>query len=88
MLSYPVRFIPTDEGVVLARLVDIPEVVGLGPNEDVAIEAARVVLEAVLGNICADGAAIPNPSDICGAPVVTTEKFSLEGRLSEAIAPS
>ncbi len=76
MLSYPVRIIPTDDGLIVARVPDIPEVAGIGMTEDEAIESARVVLETVLANFCVDGVSIPHPSDICGAPVVTTEKFS------------
>ena len=79
MLSYPVRMIPTDDGTVIIRFPDVPEAAGVGDTEQEALDNAKVVLEQVLATYCTDGRAIPTPSDICAAPVVTTEKFSLLG---------
>lgn len=79
MLSYPIRLIPTEDGMVLVRFPDVPEAAAIGATEDEAIEAARRVLDTVLSTYCIDGRAIPSPSDICGAPTIATEKFSVLG---------
>ena len=79
MLSYPVRLIPTDDRMVLVRFPDVPEAAAVGGTEEEALESARHVLETVLSTYCVDGRPIPSPSDICGAPMVATEKFSLVG---------
>ena len=79
MLSYPVRLIPTEEGMVLVRFPDVPEAAAIGADEGEALESARRVLETVLSTYCIDGRAILSPSDICGAPLVATEKFSVVG---------
>ncbi|HEX8526055.1 type II toxin-antitoxin system HicB family antitoxin [Allosphingosinicella sp.] len=79
MLSYPVRFIPTEDGSVLVRFPDVPEAAAVGADEDEALEGALHVLESVLSAYCVDGRAIPAPSDICGAPTVATDKFSILG---------
>lgn len=79
MLSYPVRLIPTGDGSVLARVVDVPEAAALGASEEEALAAAQRVLETVLSNYCIDGRPIPSPSDVCGAPRIATERFSVLG---------
>ena len=79
MLSYPVRFIPTEDGMVLLRFPDVPEAAALGATEDEALAAARPILESVLSSYCVDGRPIPAPSDICGAPRVATDRFSVVG---------
>jgi predicted RNase H-like HicB family nuclease len=79
VLSYPIRLIPTEDGMVLVRFPDVPEAAAIGATEDEAIEAARRVLDTVLSTYCIDGRAIPSPSDICGAPTIATEKFSVLG---------
>jgi len=77
MLKYPVRLVPTDEGLICVRVVDVPEATAFGASEEEALAIARLILEAVLGAYRAVGRPIPPPSDICGAPVVCTDKFSL-----------
>ncbi|MDQ4086520.1 MAG: type II toxin-antitoxin system HicB family antitoxin [Pseudomonadota bacterium] len=79
MLSYPARLIPTEDGLILVRLVDIPEAAAFGATEEEALANAKPILEAVLSSYCVDGRPIPSPSDICGAPAVATEKFSVLG---------
>jgi len=79
VLSYPARIIPTEEGMVLVRLIDVPEAAALGSSEDEALANVQPILEAVLSSYCVDGRPIPAPSEICGAPLVTTENFSLVG---------
>jgi predicted RNase H-like HicB family nuclease len=79
MLRYPARIIPTDDGLVLVRLPDVPEAAGTGATEEEALDQACRVLETVLASYVLDGTPIPAPSDVCGAPLVTTEKFSLVG---------
>ena len=78
-LSYPARLVPTADGFVLARLPDVPEACAVGRTEEEALSQAVAVLDAVLGDYVLDGRPIPAPSDICGAPRVETEKFSLLG---------
>ena len=77
MLRYPVRLIPTAEGLVCARVVDVPEATAIGGSEEEALAILRLILEAVLGRYRAAGRTVPAPSDICGAPVVCTDKFGL-----------
>ncbi len=79
MLTYPARLIPTEEGPVLVRLIDVPEAAALGATEEEALANVVPILEAVLSSYCVDGRPIPSPSDICGAPTVTTDKFSVLG---------
>ena len=79
MLSYPVRFIPTDDGQFLVRFTDVPEAAALGSSEQEALEAAKPILESVLSSYCIDGRPIPAPSKASGAPTVSTDKFSLLG---------
>jgi antitoxin HicB len=79
MLSYPARLAPAGEKMVLLTLPDVPEAVVVAASEDEAIEKAPEILEGVLGGYVVEGRSIPSPSDICGAPVVTTERFSVLG---------
>jgi antitoxin HicB len=76
MLAYPVRLVPTREGHVRAVFPDVPQAVTEGRDEDDALFRAKFVLEMVLGHMLAHGDLPPRPSDICGAPTVTTEKFT------------
>jgi antitoxin HicB len=77
MLSYPVRLVPTADGHVRAVFPDVPNAVAEGADEEDALFRARFVLEMCLGHMAAHGARPPRPSDICGAPMVETNKFSL-----------
>ena len=79
MLKYPARLIPTEDGLVLVRLLDVPEAAAFGATEEEALAAVQPILEAVLSSYCVDGRPIPSPSDVCGAPIVVTDKFSLLG---------
>lgn len=79
MLAYPARLLPTDEGTVMLTLPDVPEVVLVGRNEDDAFERAPALLESVLAGYVVERRAIPAPSEICGAPTIATDKFSLVG---------
>ncbi|HEV2867253.1 MAG TPA: type II toxin-antitoxin system HicB family antitoxin [Allosphingosinicella sp.] len=74
MLSYPVRLIPTRDGV-RAVFPDLPQAVADGSDEEDALTRALFVLEMALGHLLAHGELPPPPSDICGAPMVTTHKF-------------
>lgn len=76
MISYPIRLIPADEGKVLVTFPDVPEAVSCGEGEAAAIEQAGEVLEIILGCYESEGRPIPEPSDICGAPRLTTHRFS------------
>jgi antitoxin HicB len=75
MLAYPVRLVPTREGRVRAVFPDVPQAVAEGSNEEDALFRARFVLEMCLGHGLARGEKPPPPSDICGAPTVSTDKF-------------
>ncbi len=77
MISYPVRMIPADEGMVLVAFPDVPEAVAAGESEDEAMSRASEVLEVILDFYVAKGLPLPRPSDICGAPRVATHRFSL-----------
>ena len=77
MLSYPVRLIPGDDGSVTLTVIDIPEVVVVGADEDEVFRQALPQLETVLAGYVVEGRALPAPSDICAAPTVTTTQFSV-----------
>ena len=76
MLSYPVRLIPTRDGKVRATFPDLPQAVCEGADEDDAMFRAKFVLEMALGHLLDHGQRPPPPSDICGAPTVSTGKFA------------
>jgi predicted RNase H-like HicB family nuclease len=76
MLTYPVRLVPTREGNVRAVFPDVPQAAAEGRDEEDALYRARFVLEMCLGHLLARGERPPRPSDICGAPTVTTDKFT------------
>ena len=79
MLSYPARLIPEEDGMVMLTLPDVPEVVVVEVGEQAALERAPVVLESVLAGYVLEHRAFPSPSDIYGAPLVSTDRFSLIG---------
>jgi antitoxin HicB len=76
VLAYPVRLVPTKEGKVRAVFPDVPQAVAEGVDEEDALNRARFVLEMCLGHMVGHGDLPPAPSDICGAPTVTTDKFT------------
>ena len=76
MLTYPVRLVPTRSGGVKAMFPDVPQAVAEGRDEEDALYRAKFVLEMCLGHRLARGERPPAPSDICGAPTVSTDKFS------------
>ena len=76
MLSYPVRLVPTRDGHVKAVFPDLPQAAAEGRDEEDALFRAGFVLEMCLGHLVARGEGLPVPSDICGAPTITTAKFS------------
>ena len=85
MLAYPVRLVPTRDGTVRAVFPDVPQAVAEVRDEEDVLYRARFVLEMCLGHLLARGERPPPPSDICGAPTVTTDKFT---RVREADAPA
>jgi antitoxin HicB len=76
MLKYPVRIIPGENGLVIVTFPDVPEAVSAGFTKDEAIDQALPVLETVLNARVRLGEPVPRPSDICGAPLITTHRFS------------
>ena len=76
MVTYPVRLVPTRSGGVKAVFPDLPQAVAEGEDEDDAMFRAKFVLEMCLRHMLHRGETLPTPSDICGAPTVTTDKFS------------
>lgn len=76
MLAYPVRLVPTEDGEVRVTFPDVPQAVAEGRDEEEALSRAKLVLETCLGHMLAHGDLPPWPSDICGAPTVTTDKFT------------
>jgi predicted RNase H-like HicB family nuclease len=80
VLSYPVRLAQTTEGKVRVIFLDVPEAVAEADTEAEALYRAKFALELSLGNYLLHDRSIPTPSDVPGAPVVTTDKFnSAEG---------
>ena len=79
MITYPVRLIPGDGGCVTLVFPDLPGASVVGSDEDDAFEQAPQLLEKMLSGYVVDGRPIPAPSDICGAPTVTTRQFGLLG---------
>ncbi len=77
MLSYPVRLAQTTEGKVRVIFLDVPEAVAEANTEEEALYRAKFALELSLGNYVLHDRAIPTPTDLPGAPVVTTDKFNL-----------
>ena len=75
MLAYPITLIPGEKGLVLVTFPDLPEAVTCAEGEDEAIARAGDVLDIILASYRAEGRPIPRPSDIEGAPLVTSERF-------------
>ena len=75
MPAYPARIIPGEDGLVLVTFPDVPEAVVCGEGEEAALERAPDVLDGVLSGYAAEARPIPEPSDINGAPVVSTHRF-------------
>jgi antitoxin HicB len=75
MLNYPVRLTPGEKGLVLVTFPDLPEAVSCAEGEDEAIARAADILDIILASYRAEGRPIPLPSDIDGAPTVTSERF-------------
>jgi antitoxin HicB len=75
MPSYPARIIPGEDGLVLVTFPDVPEAVVCAEGEAAALERAPEVLDIVLSGYAAEARPIPEPSDIRGAPVVSTGWF-------------
>jgi antitoxin HicB len=79
MLSYPVRLGSRDDGGVILTFPDIPEAAVSADSEEEAMGQALRVLETRLATYVLEGKPIPAPSEIAGAPLITTEQFSLLG---------
>ncbi len=77
MISYPVRLVPTGRDTVRVVFPDVPQAVTEGRDEEDALYRAKFVLEMCLGHMAVHGERPPRPSDICGAPTISTDKFSL-----------
>lgn len=79
MLNYPARLEPREDGAVRLTLPDVPEVAIDAASEEEAMRSAPAMLETILASYVLDGRPIPRPSDICGAPMVGTDRYSLLG---------
>ena len=75
MLTYPIALTPGESGLVLFTFPDLPEAVSCARGEDEAMARAVDVLDIILASYRAEGRPIPRPSDIEGAPLVTSERF-------------
>lgn len=75
MPIYPARITPGEDGLVLVTFPDVPEAVVCGEGEEAALERAPEVLDMVLSGYAAEARPIPEPSEICGAPLVSTFRF-------------
>lgn len=78
MLRYPARLVPTETGAVKAMFPDVPEAVAQGKDENEALALAPGALEEALCARMKKEGKIPPPSDVCGAPMVTTEMFVIQ----------
>ncbi len=87
MLSYPVRLIPTERKTVKAVFPDVPEAVAEGETEEEALHRAKFALELALGHRLHDNKEIPAPTEVCGAPIISTDKFILQPAPSERKSP-
>ena len=87
MLSFPIRLMSSADGGVRLCFPDVPEAVVERATEDEAVEAAGEALEAALRKRLQDGRGIPAPSDICGAPTVSTTRFVFEPAEEDRVAP-
>ena len=76
MLSYPARVIPEEDGTVRLIFPDVPEATLIAVGEQDAFRRAPAILESALAAYVRERRALPSPSDIGGAPLVTTERFS------------
>jgi hypothetical protein len=74
MLSYPVRLVPTREGRVTALFPDLPQVKAEGEDEEQALFLAGFFLDMWVGHLARGRRRPPPPSEIFGAPMVTTRK--------------
>ncbi len=72
MTSYPVRVIPGEERSVLLLFHDVPEAVVVGDCEEDAFAQAPKILDVILEGYAAEGKPLPQPSDVCGAPMVAS----------------
>jgi len=79
MLAYPVRLVPHGENEIMLIFPDVPEACVVADGEEEAFAVAGAELERVLADYVLDGRPIPSPSDICGAPTIGTDRYSLIG---------
>lgn len=75
MRAYPAQVTDLEHGGLIVRFPDVPEAVACGDSEDEVLANARPVLEAVLEAYLAEGRELPEPSQIEGAPTVSTDRF-------------
>lgn len=87
ILSYPVRLILTETGAVKAIFPDVPEAVAEGGDEKEALDRAKDVLELILSRCLQEHGKIPSPSEICGAPTITTDMFVIQQTAAGLNAP-
>jgi antitoxin HicB len=77
LISYPVRLVPTGQRSIRIVFPDVPQATTEGRDEADALYRAKFVLEMCLGHMAVHGERPPRPSDICGAPTISTDKFSV-----------
>lgn len=76
MLRYALQLSGRYDGMVMATIPDVPEVVAIGRDDDEAFEQARGALEAALETYEAEGRPFPEPRTT-GNLQVSTERFGL-----------
>jgi hypothetical protein len=81
MLTYPARLVPGSDGRVMLMLPDVPELVVVS-SEDEAFGKAPPLLDSILAGYEQEGKPLPRPSDICGAPSVSSLRFEALESLS------
>lgn len=64
-----------------------PEAVAEGKDEAEVMDTAKLVLEKALQRIFREIRVVPQPSDICGAPTVTTTMFVIQETKADCPSP-
>jgi predicted RNase H-like HicB family nuclease len=75
MLAYPARLEAEGEGMVMLTLPDVPELVVIAGGRADALRKAPTVLDNILAGYVWQDRALPEPSRIAGAPMVSPELY-------------
>jgi antitoxin HicB len=79
--TYPAKFVPDDDGTVLATVPDVPGAISFGEDKREALANLSDALETVISGLIADRKDVPLPSPCSEGPKVS---LSLLGSLKVA----